>query len=67
MRGCCRLMIGSHIHASIPVKCEMQNALHATTTKRYRDVTKHAKWSIPWMEDDPGLLAPQFWVNRTLE
>jgi hypothetical protein len=29
-------------------------------------VTRHAKWAIPWMEDDPGLTAPELWVNRTL-
>jgi hypothetical protein len=28
---------------------------------------KHNKWIIPWLEDDPGLTAPQLWVNRTLE
>lgn len=28
---------------------------------------KHQKWIIPWLEDDPGLTAPQLWVNRTLE
>lgn len=22
----------------------------------YADITRHPKWSIPWMEDDPGLL-----------
>lgn len=29
-------------------------------------MTRHAKWAIPWMEDDPGLSAPELWVNRTL-
>jgi hypothetical protein len=37
------------------------------TEKQYADVTHHKSWAIPWMEDDPGLLAPQLWVNRTLE
>ena len=32
----------------------------------YAKITNHAKWSIPWMEDDPGLLGLQFWANRTL-
>lgn len=30
------------------------------------EVIRHKKWVIPWMEDDPGLTAPQLWVNRTL-
>ena len=37
------------------------------TEAAYANVTKHDKWAIPWLEDDPGLLAPQLWVNRTLE
>lgn len=32
----------------------------------YAQVVNHDKWVIPWMEDDPGLTAPQLWVNRTL-
>ena len=24
------------------------------------------KWAIPWAEDDPGLTAPELWVNRSL-
>ena len=31
-----------------------------------KNVTKHPKWAIPWMEDDPDLTASQLWVNRTL-
>lgn len=24
------------------------------------------RWVIPWAEDDPGLTAPELWLNRTL-
>jgi hypothetical protein len=37
------------------------------TEPEYQNVTNHAKWAIPWLEDDPGLLAPQLWLNRTIE
>lgn len=30
----------------------------------YKAVTQHRKWVIPWMEDDPGLTAPEIWVGR---
>jgi hypothetical protein len=33
----------------------------------YANITRHKKWAIPWMEDDPGLTGLQFWVNRTLQ
>ncbi|HEY3414556.1 MAG TPA: malectin domain-containing carbohydrate-binding protein [Armatimonadota bacterium] len=30
----------------------------------FADVRKHGKWAIPWLEDDPGLTAPQLWAGR---
>lgn len=33
----------------------------------YANITRHKKWVIPWLEDDPGLTSLQLWVNRTLE
>jgi hypothetical protein len=33
----------------------------------YSLITNHQKMVIPWLEDDPGLTAPELWVNRTLE
>jgi hypothetical protein len=35
----------------------------------YKNVTHRTpanKWAIPWAEDDPGLTAPELWVNRSL-
>lgn len=32
----------------------------------YANITHHDKWVIPWAEDDPGLTAPELWLNRTL-
>eukprot|EP00750_Incisomonas_marina_P015233 INCI18123.1.p1 GENE.INCI18123.1~~INCI18123.1.p1 ORF type:complete len:1078 (+),score=169.67 INCI18123.1:152-3385(+) len=40
---------------------------HAPVDPSYAHITQHAKWVIPWMEDDPDLTAPQLWVNRTLQ
>lgn len=36
----------------------------------YANITHRSranKWAIPWAEDDPGLTAPELWVNRSLE
>jgi hypothetical protein len=36
---------------------------------RYANITHRPtsrKWVIPWVEDDPGLTAPELWLNRTL-
>jgi hypothetical protein len=35
---------------------------YANITHRSND----QKWAIPWAEDDPGLTAPELWVNRSL-
>jgi hypothetical protein len=34
--------------------------------KGYKQITKHQKWVIPWLEDDPGLLGAEMWANRTI-
>ena len=43
------------------------NTGHSPVDPAYQNVTRHAKWVIPWMEDDPDMTAPQLWVNRTLQ
>jgi len=43
------------------------NTGHSPVDPAYQQITRHPKWAIPWMEDDPDLTAPQLWVNRTLE
>jgi hypothetical protein len=30
----------------------------------FANVKGRGKWAIPWMEDDPNLLAPQLWAGR---
>ena len=32
----------------------------------YAEIKNHPTWVIPWMEDDPGLIGAELWVNRTL-
>jgi hypothetical protein len=32
----------------------------------YANVTHHAKWVIPWLEDDSALTVVELWVERTL-
>eukprot|EP01065_Artemidia_motanka_P023929 TRINITY_DN28586_c0_g1_i1.p1 TRINITY_DN28586_c0_g1~~TRINITY_DN28586_c0_g1_i1.p1 ORF type:complete len:929 (+),score=311.43 TRINITY_DN28586_c0_g1_i1:88-2874(+) len=43
------------------------NTGHDPVDPAYVNVTRHPKWAIPWMEDDPDMTAPQLWVNRTLK
>ena len=43
------------------------NTGHSAVDPSYAQITRHAKWVIPWMEDDPDMSAPQLWVERTLQ
>jgi hypothetical protein len=38
----------------------------ADTDQSLANVTNHAKWSIPWLEDDMGLIGAELWADRTL-
>ena len=33
---------------------------------QYQEIKNHTTWVIPWMEDDPGLIGAELWVNRTI-
>ena len=40
---------------------------NANVQTEYSDVRRKDKWSIPWLEDDPGMNLVQLFVNRTIE
>jgi hypothetical protein len=44
--------------------CDFQPVDPAYGNITHRDAAH--KWVIPWAEDDPGLTAPELWLNRTL-
>ena len=35
--------------------------------RAFDSISGRPKWQISWMEDDPGLTAPQLWAGRTLK
>jgi hypothetical protein len=43
-----------------------ENVGNTNVEPQYANITRHRKWSIPWMEDDAGLAGMQLWANRTL-
>jgi hypothetical protein len=49
--------------------CELQDVGNTPVDPAYANITHRTsdkKWAIPWLEDDPGLTAPELWVNRTM-
>eukprot|EP01065_Artemidia_motanka_P006305 TRINITY_DN13101_c0_g1_i2.p1 TRINITY_DN13101_c0_g1~~TRINITY_DN13101_c0_g1_i2.p1 ORF type:complete len:515 (+),score=137.67 TRINITY_DN13101_c0_g1_i2:1076-2620(+) len=34
---------------------------------QYTNVTQHASWAIPWMEDDATAIGVELWANRTIQ
>ena len=49
---------------SSPMGCINREVGHAADEPFFANLTGRPKWVIPWMENDPSLVAPQPWVGR---
>ena len=49
---------------NMPMSCISRTVGNSPVEPGFRRVTGRPKWSIPWMEDDPGLTMPQLWAGR---
>jgi hypothetical protein len=49
---------------AVPMSCINRQVGHAAVEPGFANVTGRPKWAIPWMENDPDLIAPQPWVAR---
>ncbi|MGC8667821.1 MAG: hypothetical protein ACP5VE_06905 [Chthonomonadales bacterium] len=49
---------------SIAMSCINRNVGNSPVDPAFARINGREKWAIPWMEDDPGLTAPQLWVGR---
>ena len=47
-----------------PVSCINRRVGNEPVDPGFARVEGRPKWAIPWLEDDPGLSAPQLWVGR---
>jgi hypothetical protein len=48
----------------MPMSCISRTVGNSPVEPGFRNVRGRPKWSIPWLEDDPGLVMPQLWVGR---
>jgi len=49
---------------TMPMSCISRNVGNSPVEPGFAQVAGRPKWSIPWLEDDPGLILPQLWVGR---
>jgi hypothetical protein len=47
-----------------PMSCISREVGHELVEGGFADVHGRPKWSMPWIENDPNLTAPQPWVGR---
>jgi hypothetical protein len=47
-----------------PMSCISRQVGHAALERGFAEITGRPKWAIPWMENDPNMVAPQPWVGR---
>jgi hypothetical protein len=49
---------------TMPLSCISRQVGNSPVEPGFAQVAGRPKWSIPWLEDDPGLILPQLWVGR---
>ena len=59
-----RALFDKHLPTSMPMSCINRQVGKAPVEPGFANVKGRPQWAIPWLEDDPNLLAPQLWVGR---
>ena len=59
-----RALFDKILPKEMPVSCINRQVGNTPVEEGFASVSGRGKWAIPWLEDDPGLTAPQLWVGR---
>jgi len=59
-----RAFFDNMLPKSMPMSCINRGVGTVAVDRAFARVSGRPKWAIPWLEDDPGLTAPQLWVGR---
>jgi hypothetical protein len=59
-----RALFDKMLPKDVAVSCINREVGKTPVDAGFADVSGRGKWAIPWLEDDPGLTEPQFWVGR---
>jgi hypothetical protein len=59
-----RAALDAFLPKNCPMSCINRLVGHAPDEAGFAKLSDRPKWVIPWMENDPNLVAPQPWVGR---
>ncbi len=59
-----RAMFDNFLPKSMPLSCINRNVGFSFVEPGFEKIKGRPIWAIPWMEDDPALIAPQLWAGR---
>ena len=59
-----RALFDKALPKEMPVSCINRQVGKTPVEKGFAKIQGRGKWAIPWLEDDPGLTAPQLWAAR---
>jgi hypothetical protein len=60
-----RALFDKELPKNIAVSCINREVGKAPVDPGFAWIEGRSRWAIPWMEDDPSLLAPELWAGRT--
>ena len=59
-----RAALDEFLPKNVPMSCINRQVGHSPVEQGFAKISGRPKWAIPWMENDPNLVAPQPWVGR---
>lgn len=59
-----RALFDRNLPKTAPISCINRQVGNEPVDPAFAKITGRPKWAIPWLEDDPGLSAPQLWAGR---
>jgi len=59
-----RALFDKYLPKTIAFSCINRNLGWEPVDSAFVRINDREKWAIPWMEDDPAMIIPQFWVGR---
>ena len=59
-----RAQFDKSLPKEMPFSCINRQVGKEPVEPGFAKVIGRSKWAIPWLEDDPGIISPQFWVGR---
>ncbi|MCX7046194.1 MAG: malectin domain-containing carbohydrate-binding protein [Candidatus Sumerlaeota bacterium] len=59
-----RSLFDRELPKDVPLSCISRKVGNDPVELGFKKITGRPTWSIPWLEDDPGLSIPQLWAGR---